>query len=133
MRRSRARIFTRLAVIATGLVMVALGVALPMAGLDDADKYASVLGAFTGVAGLALSAYGVVLARRAPAEAPAQEGTSPPPEPDSGAGRVRNSVSGTVHGPVLQADTFTGPITIGTPRPSPPSDEAADEREGPAR
>ncbi|MGW4638522.1 hypothetical protein ACWEN6_08345 [Sphaerisporangium sp. NPDC004334] len=129
MRRSRARIFTRLAVIATGLVMVALGVALPMAGLDDADKYASVLGAFTGVAGLALSAYGVVLARRAPA----QEGTPPPPEPDSGAGRVRNSVSGTVHGPVLQADTFTGPITIGTPRPCRPSDEAADEREGPAR
>ncbi|MET8140889.1 hypothetical protein ABZU32_11325 [Sphaerisporangium sp. NPDC005288] len=119
--------------IATGLVMVALGVALPMAGLDDADKYASVLGAFTGVAGLALSAYGVVLARRAPAEAPAQEGPSPPPEPDSGAGRVRNSVSGTVHGPVLQADTFTGPITIGTPRPCPPSDEAAGEREGPAR
>ncbi|GGK62550.1 hypothetical protein Sme01_04520 [Sphaerisporangium melleum] len=132
-----------MAVLGTGLVLVlaGLGVLFSRAGLDDADKLASVLGAFTGVAGLALSAYGVVLARRpqgtgAPAReadgsAPATHEHDPDARPphDEEEGRrgapgpqepsVRNTISGTVHGSVVQGHTFTGPITLG-PSPTPP-------------
>ncbi|MFC4529214.1 hypothetical protein [Sphaerisporangium dianthi] len=129
MRRSRERRFTRLAVLATGLVLVALGVLFPLAGLDDADKFASVLGAFTGVAGLALSAYGVVLARRAPGDASGRGQASGAAETaGSEEGRVRNSISGTVRGPVVQGGSFAGPITIGTPPPRPGDGEVADQR-----
>ncbi|WP_182876986.1 tetratricopeptide repeat protein [Microbispora sp. H10670] len=48
-----------------GLALVALGVLLFRAGLDDADKWASVIGVFVGLLGLGLSGYGVVLSRRA--------------------------------------------------------------------
>jgi hypothetical protein len=52
------------ACIAGGLVLVGLGVWGAVANLDAADKIASVVGAVVGVVGLALSGYGLVLARR---------------------------------------------------------------------
>ncbi|MFF3445326.1 hypothetical protein [Streptosporangium sp. NPDC002721] len=51
--------------IVAGLALVVLGVLLFKAGLDDADKWASVIGVFVGLLGLILSGYGVVLSRRA--------------------------------------------------------------------
>ena len=50
--------------ITVGLALVVLGVLLFKAGLDDADKWASVLGLFVGLGGLGLSGYGVVLSHR---------------------------------------------------------------------
>lgn len=47
-----------------GAVITGLGVFMAAAGLDDADKWASVLGLFVALAGLGLSGYGLVVARR---------------------------------------------------------------------
>jgi hypothetical protein len=54
--------------LATGLVLLALGVFFVVAGLDRADKMASVVGAFVGVGGLAVSVFGMIQGRRPPAE-----------------------------------------------------------------
>ena len=53
--------------IAGGLVLVGLGVWGAVANLDAADKIASVASAIVGMAGLGVSGYGIVLARRGPA------------------------------------------------------------------
>lgn len=50
-----------------GVVVIGLGVLMVGVGLDKADKLASVLGLFVGLVGLALSVFGTLLARRAPA------------------------------------------------------------------
>ncbi|MFI6582806.1 hypothetical protein [Embleya sp. NPDC050493] len=54
------------ALVVAGLGAVGPGVFLAVAGLDDADELASVIGVFVGLVGLGLSVYGIVLARRPP-------------------------------------------------------------------
>jgi hypothetical protein len=64
---------------------------LSLVGLDEADKLASVIGAFIGLAGLALAVLG------------GGGGSEPVDEGD-----VHNEVSGgTFHGPVFQGRDFT--------------------------
>jgi drug/metabolite transporter (DMT)-like permease len=53
-----------LTVLIVGAGLVGLSIYFGRIGLDKADKTASVIGALSGLAGLALAAYGVVLARR---------------------------------------------------------------------
>jgi hypothetical protein len=52
------------AALASGVLLLALAALFMRTGLDNADKLASVVGALVGVAGLAGSLYGLVLARR---------------------------------------------------------------------
>jgi hypothetical protein len=47
-----------------GVALVALGVVFVAVGLDKASEISGVIGAVAGVAGLGLSGYGIVLARR---------------------------------------------------------------------
>jgi hypothetical protein len=44
--------------------LAGLGVYFNRVGLDEADKLSSVIGAFVGLLGLGLAAYGIVLSRR---------------------------------------------------------------------
>ncbi|WP_254876719.1 hypothetical protein [Verrucosispora sp. NA02020] len=53
-----------MAAIAGGLLVAGLGAFLTVQGLDDADKWASVLGLFVGLAGLGLAAAGAAGTRR---------------------------------------------------------------------
>jgi drug/metabolite transporter (DMT)-like permease len=81
------RITGWLTVLVVGVGLVGLGVYFGRIGLDRADKTASVIGAFSGFAGLALAAYGIVLARRDP--------PTPPSQGTDGAGHsVSNSLIG---------------------------------------
>lgn len=50
--------FKRIWLVATGVVLLVLGVVFLIVGLDNADKIASVVGAISGVLGLALSVTG---------------------------------------------------------------------------
>ncbi len=83
--------------------VVALGIVFASAGLDKADKMASVCGAFIGIGGLAVAIHGLRAARR-----------------DGDDAGFRNSVSGVVHGPVVQArdvrGRIEGPAADGTER-----------------
>lgn len=106
----RHRTLTWTVAFAVGLVVTGLGVYFAVAGLDDADKLASVVGGVTGVIGVRLSVYGLTLARRVPETSPENAGPAFVP----GGSTVTNTVSGTVHGPVLQGHDFTGPITLGS-------------------
>ncbi|GAA4186568.1 hypothetical protein GCM10022252_18770 [Streptosporangium oxazolinicum] len=81
-------------------VLVGLGVYFLSVGLDRADKVASVIGAFVGLAGLGLALHGML-------SAPAQA-----------VGGVHNEISGTVHGDSIQARDIHGGITFGGPDPS---------------
>ena len=49
-----------------GAALVVLGVVFVAVGLNEASEISGVIGAVVGVAGLGLSAYGIVLARRPP-------------------------------------------------------------------
>ncbi|MFI0418616.1 hypothetical protein [Spongiactinospora sp. 9N601] len=110
-------------------------------GLDRADKLASVIGVFLGLAGLCLSVYGTVTGRAAQppsgsagADMPAPEPLTPtPPLPDAGRGGVRNNISGGVfHAPVIQSGTI-GPVPLGTSPPGPlPRPSATDRPTDPA-
>jgi hypothetical protein len=51
-------------VLLAALTLVALGVGILTVGLAKANEIAGVIGGFTAVAGLGLSVYGVILARR---------------------------------------------------------------------
>jgi len=62
MRSKRILVWVTLA--AGGVAVALLGVFLVVAGLDDADKWASVFGLFVSLAGLGLSAYGLVNTHR---------------------------------------------------------------------
>jgi hypothetical protein len=53
--------------VAVGLALIGLGVYFGLAHLDDADKWGSVISAMAALIGLALTVYGIVLARRDPA------------------------------------------------------------------
>ncbi|HEU5157320.1 MAG TPA: hypothetical protein VFU43_10000 [Streptosporangiaceae bacterium] len=55
----------RVGVLAGGLLLAGVGVVFGFVGLDKADKISSSAGFFVGVAGLVVSVYGVILARRA--------------------------------------------------------------------
>jgi len=94
--------------VAAGLALVGLGVYLVVIGLDRADKVASVIGMFAGLAGLALAAYGVLLTRR---------GLGQP------IGRAGQVVAGSsVGGDVLQVRGVRGNLRTGpaTASPAPP-------------
>jgi hypothetical protein len=99
--------------------VVAMGVYFARVGLENADRTASVIGAFVGLTGLAVTAYGMIAGPRPTASAP----------PPAGSGDTRNIIrGGTVHGPVVQGRDFHGDITLGpvTPRqdtPRPPDGE----------
>ncbi|WP_432060816.1 hypothetical protein [Streptomyces sp. S1] len=82
-----------------GIGLVALGVFFVRSGLESADRLASVIGVFVGIAGLALAAYGTVRTRRTASGPPAGHH-----------GDVTNVVrDATVEGSVLQArDVTTG-------------------------
>ncbi|MEO3812247.1 hypothetical protein ABGB17_24890 [Sphaerisporangium sp. B11E5] len=95
--------------------VVAMGVYFARVGLENADRTASVVGAFVGVAGLAVTLYALVNGSRTPAP--------PPPDAEDGHGATYNTVKdGTVHGPVIQGRDFHGDITLGPvpPRPEEP-------------
>jgi hypothetical protein len=88
---------------------VGLGVYFAVAGLGKADQLGSVVGIFTGLAGLVVSVYGVVQGRR--------EGPSSCPAAAKG-----QSVAGsTVTGGITQVRGVTGSVRIG----GPPSSSAA--------
>jgi hypothetical protein len=58
------KILAWMLMVAGGVAVAVLGGFLAAAGLDDADKWASVIGLFVALAGLGLSGYGLMLARR---------------------------------------------------------------------
>jgi hypothetical protein len=72
-------------VLAAGAALVVLGVIFVTVGLNKASEISGIIGAVVGVAGLGLSAWGIVLARRAP---------------QTGSGG--QAVSGTIHGDNIQ-------------------------------
>ncbi|MFI6800982.1 hypothetical protein [Streptosporangium canum] len=88
--------------IAAGFALVVLGVLLFKAGLDDADKWASVIGVFVGLLGLGLSGYGVVLARRALRSGPQAAGVQVT------ASGTRSIAAQTISGTVSTGDDATG-------------------------
>mgnify|MGYP001043098371 CR=1 FL=1 len=80
--------------------LVGLGAFLVVVGLDDADKWASVIGVFVGLIGLAVSVCGLVLARRS----------------STGGGQaVTNSLVG---GRVVQARGVQGSVRVGPSGPA---------------
>jgi hypothetical protein len=90
----------------TAAAVVVLGVYFATVGLDKADKLASVLGAFIGVAGLALTIYGNVADRR----------SSTQDSPVS----VHNQIGeGTFHGPVFQGRDYDHVDLTSSPGPRP--------------
>ena len=98
-----------------GLVAVAFGVLFLRSGLDASDKWASVLGIFLSLAGLSITVYGNVRARR-----------SDPPSGDDPASRrdstVTNTVTSTeVRGHVVQARDIHGGLSMGHRPDEPPS------------
>jgi hypothetical protein len=98
-----ARMVMAMVAIVVGLVLAGVGVFFVVAGLEDADRWASVFSMFLTALGLAVSVYGVVLTR----SGLARQG------PAAG-----QRVGGDVRGPNLQvgraADVRAGSVT---PRP----------------
>jgi hypothetical protein len=95
-----------------------MGVYFTVVGLDKADKLASVIGAFIGIAGLSLAIYGTITALRSesPQESPSRTQAMP--------GSVHNEIHGGTHqGPIIQGRDF-GHVDLGSPpsRSAPPSD-----------
>jgi hypothetical protein len=103
-----------------GVLGIAAGVGLVVyfvvVGLDKADKLASVIGVFLGLAGIALASYGVVVDRALPGSTSVSTSAPPAPiDPPGGAGRVHNEISGgIVHGLVIQAGSV-GPVGFDVP------------------
>jgi len=86
-----------LTVLFVGLGLVGLGVYFGHIGLDRADKLASVLGAFSGLAGLFLAWLGIVQARHEraqPAPPGGQRDTAAPSGQEDGGQHVSGSVIG---------------------------------------
>ncbi|GAA0435642.1 hypothetical protein Acor_55850 [Acrocarpospora corrugata] len=86
------------------LVVAVVGMALYLTQVDlaEADQWASVLSAFLGLVGLALTCYGTIVSRtsREQAQTP---GAAEPEQRDG----VHNEISGgTFHGPVIQGREF---------------------------
>ncbi|MBO4164732.1 hypothetical protein [Micromonospora antibiotica] len=93
------------------LGLVGLGVAFVRVGVTEADKWASTLGIFATVLGLALTAYTAAATRRATPQA----GPGP-------AGRVDNTIQG---GEFAQSVIQARDLTLGVP-PAPASRAAAE-------
>lgn len=128
-----------LAGVAAGLVVCALGVVvLVRAGLEDADRWASVVGMFLNLVGVVVTAYSAVQARRA-----ATTPTTPTAPPPAG-GDVENRINkGQFTGAVVMGrdleqvsatggrapDPATGkPLTDGGPQPGDVSNTIDDGR-----
>jgi hypothetical protein len=107
------------------IAAIAMGVYFTAVGLDEADKIASAIGAFIGLAGLVLAIYGTVRARRLE-RVPQQ-----PSAAQRAGGAVHNEIhGGTLQGPVIQGRDF-GQVTLGFPPPSaPPSDSPDTSAQG---
>ncbi|MFG6191565.1 NB-ARC domain-containing protein [Nonomuraea sp. JJY05] len=87
---NRRHVISWAGALASGVVFLALGVLFFRTGLDNADKLASVIGAFVGVAGFGGSVYGLVLARRSlDSTSPAVPGEAAAPQPLPEAARLR--------------------------------------------
>jgi drug/metabolite transporter (DMT)-like permease len=99
---SESRRVVRVGVVVGGVTLIGLGVLFVVAGLDKADKIASILGAFIGLVGLVLAGYGVVLARRALPERSSQPRAAEPGQ----------SVSGAVGGDNIQFGSAGGDVNI---------------------
>jgi len=106
----------RISVWATvGFILAFLGALLLATGLDRADKLSSVLGALAGLAGVILSAYGIVLTRQG----------------ISASGGYRQTVDSTqVGGSVIQATQVRGGIRLGGVHASPPRAASSLEVDG---
>jgi hypothetical protein len=131
-----------LSLVAGGLMAGALGVTFIVLGLEEADQLAGVVGVFVAVAGLGVSVYGVMPARRgetrSQAPSPSSAGddlsadggrsAAPLPAGDEGGqaairrmGDTHNTISGgTFHAPVTMGRDVTGPSAA---QPSPPLDD----------
>ncbi|GAA1636814.1 hypothetical protein GCM10009828_076260 [Actinoplanes couchii] len=112
MTRRRVKLVGWIAGIAAGLAITALGVLFLRSGLDASDKWASVLGIFLNVAGLALAFYSAMLTRRAARDT---QDSDPGAAPSiTGSGDLRDdAVSNSVHadrieGSVVQARDVHG-------------------------
>ncbi|WP_188193297.1 hypothetical protein [Nonomuraea sp. SYSU D8015] len=120
-----------ISLLAGGLVAGALGVIFIVLDLEQADQLAGVVGVFVALAGLGISVYGVVLARRGEASSPvcssattARSGADAGPTIITGAGDTNNTIKGgTFHAPVTMARDITGlPVPPPTRPPASPSD-----------
>lgn len=100
-----------------GLVAVAattwLGVYFYLEGFKPTEAL-GVIGAVVGVAGLAVTVYGVVLARRGSSLERTEHGSP------TRSGSTRNKISGggTFYGPVVQGRDISGPIFNGSASPA---------------
>ena len=111
------RVLAWVSAIVGGLILVGLGVLFVIAGLDTAGKLSEVIGAFAALIGLALSVYGVVLARRARAQ-PIAPGQQRVDRVDAGRGvDVVDTVAGSVRLGAPVPPTGTGPVSpaLGAP------------------
>lgn len=140
--------WTAAAVCSLGLV--GLGVAFAHVGVTEADKWASTLGIFATVLGLALTAYTAAATRRSASHAGPVDrvdntieggefaqsvvqardltvgGPPSPASPPAVAGRVTNTITtGTFHGPVVQARDI-----VRQPHDPPVHDDGADPSPG---
>lgn len=141
-----------------GLVTGALGVIFIVLNLEQADQLASVVGVFVALAGLGVSVYGVVLARRGEASSPAASSSSSSASAlgtDAITARRERSVAARDNSGVIQASdaghatitgagdtmntikggTFHAPVTMARditgPPAVPPSPPSASPPDGP--
>ncbi len=83
-------------------------------GLDKADKIASVIGALSAVAGIALTIHGMIRIRHEPSAS--QPATT---EAVASSSHTHNIISGgSQHGVVIQGRDFYGPISPGISEPN---------------
>lgn len=104
-------------VVLATLTAIGLGVYFIGFGLDEADKLASVIGAFIGLAGLATAVYGTVRDRRHGPSA--QQSSAPGNTP----GTVHNEIHGGTHyGPVIQGRDLDHVVFVSPAVPATPPD-----------
>ena len=132
---------SRVAKWAGGLLGIAAGMGLigyfVIVGLEEADKLASVIGVFLGLAGTAVAVYGIMVDRASSAPVPPVS-TSDPPTPASGSagdGTVHNEISGgTLHGLIIQAGSVgfdvpsTAPGSVSDTANDPPDADSGQAR-----
>ncbi|WP_433228967.1 hypothetical protein [Actinomadura formosensis] len=111
------RIALTAGVVGFGLVLVGVGVFFGVVGLEDADRWGSVLSLFLTAVGLGVSVYGVILARRSMRA------------PQGGGQRVSD-----VAGDNYQFGRVEGGVRIGrrTGRPQPPARRNTQNTPGPS-
>lgn len=92
----------RVGVLVGGLLLAGVGAVFGVVGLDKADKISSAAGFFVGVAGLAVSAYGVILARRA--APPTQQPAPSAPGRATAQGERSVAIGGDNSAPIVTGD-----------------------------